>query len=160
MALFIGPFWVLLCIFWLNLVVFWGNSWFSVWCWGFAIIYVQFLNSLIVLQCYQMCHLKCYGVSFYLLLFGWAVVSQVLDLSNSTRKLASVRVWTNYIYNQADWERPTPKMLLKPDKKSPFKDVLLKSNFLFMLDLGSSWFGCLHSAQADRQNFYPILTST
>ena len=27
MALFIGPFWVLLCIFWLNSVVFWGNSW-------------------------------------------------------------------------------------------------------------------------------------
>ena len=27
MALFIGPFWVLLCIFWLNSVVFWGNFW-------------------------------------------------------------------------------------------------------------------------------------
>ena len=28
MALFIRPFWILLCIFWLNSVVFWRNSWF------------------------------------------------------------------------------------------------------------------------------------
>jgi len=50
MALFIGPFWVLLCIFWLNSVVFWGNSWLVFNADVLQRFFIQFLNFLKDLQ--------------------------------------------------------------------------------------------------------------